>query len=375
MEKWSTNISALSMKGLTSTIWVRMPNLSLQCWDEVNITRIASRIGKPLMMDGNLFQWGRREFARVCVRVKLDQPLPLGVWVDSISGRFFQKLEYEKVANLCFECGLIGHLKDECGKIRNISKEMKIVDSKNNEVAGGSNSQDKVDEPSYDPWILANHKRGRRPVQRSNVVKSSKSIFVKKNGNLTAIQKERSFPSDTRKNSSRTKIADLGDEEQLEEGELALEVDRENDTEIGADVVVREGSSVSCEEVSEVDMGTISYYVIPNISNSVNKFDILNPVNENMLNEEVLNVDKCMEINEGICDGKLVSLNKCEDVDSNISGSIMGKDRSTNGEFNKMKLAKELKSLGPIKNISRGRNFDGGGSKRREGAASPWLHQ
>ncbi|KAI0529344.1 hypothetical protein KFK09_001891 [Dendrobium nobile] len=176
MEKWSTNFSALSMKGLTSPIWVRMPNLPLHCWDEVNIARIASRIGIPLMMDGNLFQWGRREFARVCVWVKLDQPLPLGIWVDSISGRFFQEVEYEKVANLCFKCGLIGHLKEDCEKIRGKSREEKIVDSNNIKVDEGRIVQDKVDEPSYGPWILVNNKKGRRPFKRRNVVKSSKVI-------------------------------------------------------------------------------------------------------------------------------------------------------------------------------------------------------
>ncbi|PKU79576.1 hypothetical protein MA16_Dca000922 [Dendrobium catenatum] len=89
MEKWTPKFSPLSLKGLTSRIWVRMLHLPLHCWDEKNISRMASMIGKPLMMDGNMFQWERREFARVSVRIKIDQSLPLGVWVESLSGRFF----------------------------------------------------------------------------------------------------------------------------------------------------------------------------------------------------------------------------------------------------------------------------------------------
>ncbi|KAI0502711.1 hypothetical protein KFK09_017668 [Dendrobium nobile] len=50
MEKWSLEFSTLSLKGLTSPIWIRMPHLPLQCWDEVNVARIASSIGKPLMI-------------------------------------------------------------------------------------------------------------------------------------------------------------------------------------------------------------------------------------------------------------------------------------------------------------------------------------
>ncbi|KAL0910797.1 hypothetical protein M5K25_018886 [Dendrobium thyrsiflorum] len=89
MERWSTDFTPSSMKGLTSPIWIRMTHLPLQCWDEDNVALIASMIGVPLMLDGNMFHWGKREFARVCVCMELDKPLPLGVWVDGIAGRFF----------------------------------------------------------------------------------------------------------------------------------------------------------------------------------------------------------------------------------------------------------------------------------------------
>ncbi|XP_020676334.1 uncharacterized protein LOC110095229 [Dendrobium catenatum] len=114
MEKWTPEFNSSTIKGLTSPIWIRMPNLPLQCWDEKNVACISSRIGKPIMLDGNMFHWGRKEFVRVCVRVKLDQPLSLGVWVDSMGGRFFQKVEYEKVSNFCFVCAKIGHFDKEC---------------------------------------------------------------------------------------------------------------------------------------------------------------------------------------------------------------------------------------------------------------------
>ncbi|KAI0496455.1 hypothetical protein KFK09_022772 [Dendrobium nobile] len=97
MEHWTPAFSSSSVKGLTSPIWIRMPHLPLQCWDENNIARIASRAGTPLMLGGNMLHWGRREFARACVRIKHDQQLPVGVWVESMGGRFFQKLEYERI--------------------------------------------------------------------------------------------------------------------------------------------------------------------------------------------------------------------------------------------------------------------------------------
>ncbi|XP_028549945.1 uncharacterized protein LOC114579457 [Dendrobium catenatum] len=114
IDKWSPKFTTDSLKGLSSPIWLRLPNLPLYCWDEVNVERIASLIGVLVLIDGDMFQWGRREFARVCVRIELDKKLPLGVWVEGLHGRFFQKVEYEKVSTLCFNCGKLGHLNKAC---------------------------------------------------------------------------------------------------------------------------------------------------------------------------------------------------------------------------------------------------------------------
>ncbi|PKU73764.1 hypothetical protein MA16_Dca020763 [Dendrobium catenatum] len=64
MERWSMEFSPSSMKGLTAPIWIRMPHLPLQCWDEINVARIASLVGKPLMLDGNMFKWGDKRFCK-----------------------------------------------------------------------------------------------------------------------------------------------------------------------------------------------------------------------------------------------------------------------------------------------------------------------
>ncbi|KAI0529238.1 hypothetical protein KFK09_001785 [Dendrobium nobile] len=109
MDKWSQNFSTNSLKGLMAPIWIRLPNLPLHFWDNINVCRITSMVGKPYLIDENMFQWGRREFGRVCVRIQLDNKLPLGVWVEGKAGRFYQRIENERVPNFCFKCGLIGH--------------------------------------------------------------------------------------------------------------------------------------------------------------------------------------------------------------------------------------------------------------------------
>ncbi|KAL0927641.1 hypothetical protein M5K25_001836 [Dendrobium thyrsiflorum] len=131
IEKWTPEFSSSSLKGLTSPIWVRMPHLPLACWDEVNVARIASLVGHPLWIDGDMFQWRRRELARVCVRVALDAQLPLCVWVEGSSGRFFKKIEYEKISSFCFKCRRIGHLIKDCL----MDAKLDAVDSSSKNVA------------------------------------------------------------------------------------------------------------------------------------------------------------------------------------------------------------------------------------------------
>ncbi|KAI0524453.1 hypothetical protein KFK09_003823 [Dendrobium nobile] len=106
-DKWSSQFSPDSLKGLTSPIWIRLPSLPLHCWDEINVCRIASKVGKPYLIDDNMFHWGRREFSRICVHIQIEKILSLGVWVEGNSGRVYKKFEYKKIPNLCYNCGRI----------------------------------------------------------------------------------------------------------------------------------------------------------------------------------------------------------------------------------------------------------------------------
>ncbi|XP_020700819.1 uncharacterized protein LOC110112820, partial [Dendrobium catenatum] len=109
MDRWTTEFDPYSFKWITAPIWIHLLCLALYCWDDDNIAIIASQIGTPKYFDGNTFRWGKREFARICVKMDLENKLPNGVWVEGAAGRFFQRVEYEKVDLLCYKCGRVGH--------------------------------------------------------------------------------------------------------------------------------------------------------------------------------------------------------------------------------------------------------------------------
>ncbi|XP_020681220.1 uncharacterized protein LOC110098664 [Dendrobium catenatum] len=150
LDRWSSDFSLSSLKGLSSPVWVRLPNLPLFYWDEINVARIASLFGTPLLLDGNMFQWSKSEFEKVCVRLELNKQLPLGVWVDGPKGRFFQKVEYERISSLCYNCGKVGHFDYACGanNVVKCSVPEEGICNKGVEKIGASK-----DSSTYNPWI------------------------------------------------------------------------------------------------------------------------------------------------------------------------------------------------------------------------------
>ncbi|KAI0513356.1 hypothetical protein KFK09_009373 [Dendrobium nobile] len=55
LDKWSSDFNPNSLKGLSPPIWTRMTSLPLYCWDEINVLKIDSSIGEPILIDGKMF--------------------------------------------------------------------------------------------------------------------------------------------------------------------------------------------------------------------------------------------------------------------------------------------------------------------------------
>ncbi|KAL0906183.1 hypothetical protein M5K25_024657 [Dendrobium thyrsiflorum] len=115
--------------------------------------------------------------------MELEKPLPLVVWVEGLNGRFFQKVEYEKISSLCFSCGKVGHSKEMCGK--KCGREGGVM-SGAADVDGPSkdDSLGNEDGMAYGPWILVNQKRRKYPAIRNlnaapNAVKAINKVPLK----------------------------------------------------------------------------------------------------------------------------------------------------------------------------------------------------
>ncbi|PKU85264.1 hypothetical protein MA16_Dca010423 [Dendrobium catenatum] len=103
-----------------------------------------------------MFQWSKREFGRVCVRMELDRQLSLGVWIEGPNGRFFQNVEYERISSLCYNCGKVGYLSSAYGVKVVVEGSVQKESICNEEVKEVGASQEAA---VYGPWIHVNNRK------------------------------------------------------------------------------------------------------------------------------------------------------------------------------------------------------------------------
>ncbi|KAI0493816.1 hypothetical protein KFK09_023941 [Dendrobium nobile] len=311
IEKWNKKFDPNSLEGLSAPIWIRMPNLPLFCWDEVNICRIASMVGKPYLIDGNMFQWSRREFGRVCVCIKLNDKLPTGVWVEGEEGKFYQKIEYERLPNLCFECGKIGHDKKECAKSIFLNKENSDLLKKDWSKNINEEDIEEVNQPtddkihnveSFGPWMMVN--------------------YGKKNVNNNWYRKPAVLDNKTSKSSQPKQYV----------------------------AVKKQASSETTPETDSVIPVNNSFIVLEELEDG--------EINESSLNDNLGRIDTkndakgspVIVVNKG-------EMNEKESVGM-ISNSIGNKEIDNSSQSSKKKKSKQLKDLGPINASTRSRRMD-----------------
>ncbi|PKI37423.1 hypothetical protein CRG98_042209 [Punica granatum] len=91
-------------------VWARLPKLPIEFYSEKLLSKIGNRIGPLLRIDSRTCLGVRGKYACLCVQVDLTRPLPTTIWI----GDFEQPLQYEGINQLCFHCGVVGHIIQKC---------------------------------------------------------------------------------------------------------------------------------------------------------------------------------------------------------------------------------------------------------------------
>ncbi|KAJ6865060.1 hypothetical protein NC651_035579 [Populus alba x Populus x berolinensis] len=98
-------------------VWVKFPNLPLQCWSLKCLSKIASVLGKPVQSDILTHTISRLSYARVLVEVNLLSDLPYSIDINLPNDSLLkQQVIYETLPRFCKHCRTLDHLTSTCPK-------------------------------------------------------------------------------------------------------------------------------------------------------------------------------------------------------------------------------------------------------------------
>ena len=110
---WTPGFRPSEAKISTTTVWARLPELPLELYDAGILSRIGNQLGSLLKINARTVDNARGCFARLCVQIDLGQPLTPLICV----GHVCQRVQYEGISQICFECGCMGHRSNACPTI------------------------------------------------------------------------------------------------------------------------------------------------------------------------------------------------------------------------------------------------------------------
>ncbi|XP_042944768.1 uncharacterized protein LOC122278651 [Carya illinoinensis] len=111
----SMQISSIQIKHVA--FWVQIHDLPLMAQNYYVGKRVGSMLGEVFEIDlekGEV-EWG--EYIRIRVMVDITQPLQRRKWLKIGDGdSCWVRFSYERLPNLCYFCGVLGHTVQECEK-------------------------------------------------------------------------------------------------------------------------------------------------------------------------------------------------------------------------------------------------------------------
>lgn len=110
VQRWRLNFLRGAKTASKIAMWIRIPELPLEIYNEIFLRRLDSSLGTFLKIDRLTSIQSRGQFARICVEVDLAIPLLPQVIVRGEK----LKLEYESLHVVCFRSGVYGHRVDAC---------------------------------------------------------------------------------------------------------------------------------------------------------------------------------------------------------------------------------------------------------------------
>ncbi|KAK9200230.1 hypothetical protein WN944_015427 [Citrus x changshan-huyou] len=177
VQPWNPSFDSTVTEIDSAVVWIRLPGMAFHLYDKCVLRKIGQLVGNVIKIDYRTELRERGKFARIVIRVSLTQPL---VSRFNLDGRI-QKVEYEGLPIICYQCGKYGHSSTFCLN-KQTSNEINKVNSENNPQANVT--VEKIDVPTVDnssrerfgPWMVVERKgRARTVVDKENITDSERN--------------------------------------------------------------------------------------------------------------------------------------------------------------------------------------------------------
>lgn len=123
LQIWNPHIAMYEILFSKVSFWIQLQDLPLEYFSVKNAGKILTHLGVILeiedpTIDGKLI----RPFIRARVELDIKLPLSTGCWVPRKNlPKAWVSIKYERLQDLCFKCGIIGHEQKVCTKERVMS--------------------------------------------------------------------------------------------------------------------------------------------------------------------------------------------------------------------------------------------------------------
>ncbi|MFQ6666640.1 hypothetical protein Gotur_032922 [Gossypium turneri] len=136
-------------------VWIRLPGLSEGYYSDCLLRGIGQTVGPVAKLDVHTDCACRGRFARLAVYVDLRKSLVSKV---QINGRL-QRIEYEALPNIYFQCGMYRHVVNVCPEIATTSQVEESSCARL--VMEKSGLEKKVEDEPYGSWMVVERRKGR----------------------------------------------------------------------------------------------------------------------------------------------------------------------------------------------------------------------
>jgi hypothetical protein len=109
LKPWHPGFNAHEEFAKLTLVWVRLPRLPMEFWNDKSLKEIGDILGKFILADNSYKSSNAHFVAKILVDLDVSVGLYESMEIEAGSTKFTQLLDYENIPFRCIRCHLYGH--------------------------------------------------------------------------------------------------------------------------------------------------------------------------------------------------------------------------------------------------------------------------